>query len=182
MRYLFLFKNNQSQTLFIKTSLISLVFLLFTACESATKIPPIESLDINKYSGVWYEIARYDHYFERGLDNVTATYTIESDGSVQVLNRGFKSGEEKTITGKAYRTGEGNSGILKVVFFIFGSEYRVIYIDKDYKYAVVTSSSPDYLWILARSPKISDDRLGELTKFITGNGFKSEKLIFVKHN
>lgn len=182
MKGLLFFKKELIQFRTIKSLFISMLFLLFISCESTIKIPPVTSLDIVKYSGVWYEVARYDHYFERGLDNVTATYTINSDGSVQVLNRGFKSGKEKTITGKAFRSEEDKSGVLTVIFFIFGSEYRVIYLDKDYKYAVITSSSPDYLWILARSPKIENDKLIDLTKFITDNGFKSEKLIFVKHN
>lgn len=159
--------------------LINILFILFT-CHSSIVIPPVAELDINKYSGIWYEIARYDHFFERGMDNVTAEYTVNSDGTVQVINRGFKSGVEKTITGKAYRKTDNKNGILEVVFFIFGSEYRVIYIDTEYKYAVVTSSSSDYLWILSRTPKIEKKILEELLAFISEKGFKRERLIFVK--
>ncbi len=160
---------------------INILLTLFT-CHSSIKIPPVPELNIDKYSGTWYEIARYDHFFERGMDNVTAEYTLNSDGSVQVINRGIKSGVIKSITGKAYRKTENENGILKVVFFIIGSEYRVIYLDKEYRYAVVTSDTPDYLWILARSPKIDPEKLKELVSFISANGFKSEKLIFVKHD
>lgn len=166
----------------VKTALSGILCFLLISCGSATKVPPVTALDIDKYSGVWYEIARYDHIFERNMENVSATYTINSDGSVNVLNKGIKDGKEKSITGKAYRPADGQPGILKVVFFVFGSEYRVIYLDSDYKYAVVTSDTTNYLWILARSAKIEKDKLDFLIKFINENGFDSGKLIFVKHN
>jgi apolipoprotein D and lipocalin family protein len=147
---------------------------------------PVEGFDINQYSGKWYEIARLDHSFERGLNNVTAQYYLRDDGVVKVINRGFSPAENKwkEAEGKAYFVKDPNVGYLKVSFFgpFYGS-YVVFELDKEnYQYAFVTSRSKSYLWFLSRSPTVSTELLDRFVKTSKGLGFNTENLIFVEHN
>mgnify|MGYP002397432668 CR=1 FL=1 len=153
-------------------------------CASSTKhIKTIENFDADKYLGKWYEIARLDHSFERGLDNVTATYSIKPNGKIRVLNQGIKQdGTNSTAEGKAYViSGENNPGELRVSFFwILYAKYRIFYLDEDYQTALVTSSSKNYLWILSRKPVLNEDELNSLLKICKDYGFETDKLIFPK--
>jgi len=149
-------------------------------------ISPVDNFEVEKYLGTWYEIARLDHSFERGLSRVTAEYSIRKDGKIRVLNRGFS--EEKNIwkeaEGKAVFTGKEDKGFLKVSFFgpFYGS-YVIFELDKtDYSYAFVSGPDTSFLWLLARKP---DPEKEIIDKFIEKSGklgFDTEKLIFVKHN
>ncbi len=131
----------------------------FTPKELSTaSIPAIKNFDVNRYLGMWYEVARLPHSFENGLDRVTATYTLRDDGTIGVLNKGFNTekGEWKEANGKAWIPDTTAGALLKVSFFwIFSSDYKVIALDTvNYSYAMVTSSSKKYLWILSRSPQL----------------------------
>ncbi len=148
-------------------------------------IEPVNNFEIEKYLGKWYEIARLDHKFERGLSHVSAEYTLRKDGKIEVLNRGYleKSGVWKEAKGKASFAGENDQGFLKVSFFgpFYGS-YIIFALDKEnYEYAFVSGPDTSYLWLLARSPsperKIIDLFL-EQAAFL---GFDTEALIYPKH-
>lgn len=154
------------------------------SCGQSTKdIQSIKDFDSQKYLGKWYEIARLDHNFERGLDYVTATYSIKDNGKIKVLNQGINSeGRTSTTVGKAYvKDTKENLGELRVSFFwIFYAKYRIIYLDKEYETAIVTSGKKKYLWILARKPILEKDKLDELISFCKKKGYNTEKLIFPK--
>jgi apolipoprotein D and lipocalin family protein len=159
-----------------------LIAVPFLASESTKSIPVVEDFDLNRYLGTWYEIARLPHRFEKDLINVTATYSLRSDGKIQVLNRGFKSAKNKwsEAKGKAWVPDRNVPARLRVSFFWpFAADYRVIKLDPDYQWAVVTSNSKDYLWILSRTPKMDDAVYGTLIQFIRENGFDLEKIIHV---
>lgn len=166
------------------TFLIFLILISFTLmnCSPSTKhIPSITNFDADKYLGKWYEIARLDHSFERGLNYVTAEYSIKDNKKIKVLNRGIKQdGTTSTAEGKAYIVkSDNNKAELKVSFFLFFyASYRVIWLDDDYTTSVVTSNRMNYLWILSRSPKISDELKEELLKFCKDLGFETQDLIF----
>jgi apolipoprotein D and lipocalin family protein len=160
---------------------------LILACSLAgcTGIPagitPVNNFDINRYLGTWYEIARLDHIFERGLQQVTADYSPRDDGGVNVLNRGLSGdGEWRSAQGAAYFVGPDDQGYLKVSFFgPFYASYIVFELDEQYQYAFVCGNNRSYLWLLARTPHIGDalrerflERAGEL-------GFDTSQLIFV---
>jgi apolipoprotein D and lipocalin family protein len=146
-------------------------------------IEPVKNFDINKYLGKWYEIARFDHSFERGLENVSATYEFRKDGKVNVFNKGTKNGEENNITGKAKLKDNSGTGFLKVSFFwFFYADYIIFYLDPDYQFAVVTSSSDKYLWILSRQSTLSEEVKNRLTGIARDKGFDTEKLIWVKQD
>ncbi|MEH6634039.1 MAG: lipocalin family protein [Halioglobus sp.] len=146
-------------------------------------IKPVDDFQLDRYLGTWYEIARLDHSFERGLSRVTADYSIAEDGGVRVLNRGFSQEEQEwnVAQGKAYFVGDDSTGHLKVSFFgpFYGS-YVIFDLDKtDYQYAFVTSYSKDYLWFLSRTPTVSDDLLQRFMVAAQSSGFSTGDIIFV---
>jgi apolipoprotein D and lipocalin family protein len=148
---------------------------------SADKIPAVCDLDLNRYLGTWYEIARMPQGFEEGLDNVTATYSLLEGGRIQVLNSGTKDGSRREAKAVAWVPDPGCTGELLVSFFRpFRSRYRVILLDKEnYSYAVVAGGKLSYLWILSRKPVISDELFGELMSFVSSKGFDTARIIRV---
>jgi lipocalin len=139
----------------------------------------VDSLDLNRYIGEWYEIARFDHSFERGMDFCKANYSLKEDGTVEVLNTGIKDGEPKGAKGKGKLT--DTPALLRVSFFgPFYADYRVMLLASDYQYALVGSGSDDYLWILSRTPRLSDEAKTELLSEAKRRGYDIEKLIWIK--
>jgi apolipoprotein D and lipocalin family protein len=148
-------------------------------------VSPVESFKLEKYLGDWYEIARLDHSFERGLSRVTASYSLRDDGGVRVLNRGYSEKEKiwKQAEGKAYFVQRPDQGYLKVSFFgpFYGS-YVVFELDhENYQYALVSGPDKSYLWLLARSPTMNKDLKDSLVTAAAKRGFDTSKLIFVDH-
>ena len=148
-------------------------------------VKPVDGFEINKYLGKWYEIARLDHSFERGLSKVTADYSLRDDGGVQVINRGFsnKKDDWQEAEGKAYFVGEQHQGYLKVSFFgpFYGS-YVVFELDKeDYQYAFIAGPDTSYLWFLSRTPTVSDALYDEFVDRASQLGFDTDSLIRVEH-
>lgn len=166
-------------------SLILFSLVLVGCVGKPDNIEPVSDFDLQRYLGTWYEIARLDHRFERGLSKVTANYTLRDDGGVRVLNRGYsaKKGEWKQAEGKAYFVEDANTGYLKVSFFgpFYGS-YIVFVLDKEnYQHAVVSGPDKSYLWILARTPEIDETLKKRLIRKAAEKGFNTAKLIFVEH-
>jgi len=164
-----------------------LLSLIFAGCSSIpTGVQAVRNFDVNRYQGTWYEIVRLDHIFERGLSNVSATYTLRDDGGIDVLNKGFDddTGQWKQIKGKAYFVKDKTVGRLKVTFFWpFYGGYNIISLDhENYSYAMVCGPNRSYLWILAREKILSRPVIEQLTITAQKLGFKTDKLIFVKHD
>ena len=150
-------------------------------CVSGQKVDntPVSALDLNRYLGEWYEIARFDHSFERGVERAKASYTQKADGTIKVVNSGIKNGKPKTATGTGKTT--GTPGLLRVSFFgPFYADYRVMLIDKEYTYALVGSGSADYLWILSRTSELSETAKSELLAEARRRGYDTGKLIWVE--
>lgn len=162
------------------------VAFLVVACSSPT--PPrgvtvVRPFEVQRFLGTWYEIARFDHRFERGLEKVTANYSLMQDGGIQVINRGYNParGMWQKVTGKAYFTGASDTAALKVSFIgPFYGGYNVIALDKDYRHALVCGPDRDYLWILSRTPTISDEVKQALLNSATRQGFDASKFIWVE--
>ena len=164
-----------------KTILVSFLALA-AGCVSTLKVDnaPVAALDLNRYLGEWYEIARFDHSFERGVEQAKANYTLKDDGTIEVVNSGIKNGKPKTAVGKGKTT--DTPGLLRVSFFgPFYADYRVMQIDKDYSHALVGSSSADYLWILSRTPGLPETAKSELLAEARRRGYDTDKLIWVRH-
>lgn len=142
----------------------------------------VKQLDIPRFMGKWYEIARYEHTFEKGMTYVTAEYSLLPDGKIRVINRGMKNGKPKEIIGKARQPDPIEyPGRLEVSFFLwFYADYYILELDKDYQHAIIGSNTDKYLWILSRSPEIPKDTLDKLLTNIRQRGYDLSKLIFVK--
>ncbi len=139
----------------------------------------VEKVDIQKYLGTWYEIARYEHFFEKGCSNVTATYTLEDNADIKVINRCDKGDSEMSeAVGVAYAIDASNSK-LKVSFFRpFYGNYWIIMLDDKYNYAVVGDPSREYLWILSRTQTLDDKTTQMILKKLPGMGYTVEQLIW----
>lgn len=140
----------------------------------------VTELDIHKYMGMWYEIARYDNVFQRGLIDVTASYSLLPDNTIKVVNRGVNSrGKVKTIIGTAFQPSSLTPGHLRVSFFFwFASDYNIIMLAPDYSYSVVSGNNGKMLWILARRKFLDSNTLDHIFQFLRTRGFNPSKLIF----
>ncbi|AJI95883.1 lipocalin-like domain protein [Yersinia ruckeri] len=145
-------------------------------------IKVVDNFQLPRYLGTWYEIARLDHSFEQGLEQVTANYSLRADGGIRVINRGYHSQKQRwqESEGKGYFIGEPNHAALKVSFFgPFYGGYNIIELDDDYGYALVCGPNRDYLWILSRTPSLSAEVQEKLLLTARGYGFPVDKLIWV---
>lgn len=135
-------------------------------------------LDLQRYLGNWYEIGRLPLRSEEGMDNVTAVYNLKKNGEIEVVNSGYKKGKKKGIRGTAWVADDRCKGALMVRFFWpFKSEYNVIKLDENYRYAVVMGDTKDNLWILNRSPHMESKLYGEIIDFLDDKGFDIKKII-----
>lgn len=171
-----------------KVLLILCSILGFSSCsfsenkkESMIDNSTVKVFDLNRFVGKWYEIARYEHRFEKGMTHVSATYTLLDNGKIEVFNQGIKDGEKKEIKGKAKLPDPSDPGKLKVSFFLwFYSDYYVMEVDDDYQYMLIGSSSDKYLWIMSRE-KFMDDKLKEeLLAKLKSRGYDTGRLVFVE--
>lgn len=160
--------------------------VLLNSCASIPRgAVPVKPFDVNRYLGTWYEIARKDFRFERDLNNTTATYTINRDGSIKVDNRGFnyKRNKWEEAIGKAKFRNSPTVAKLKVSFYgPFYSGYNVIALDADYQYALVAGKNLKYLWILSRQTTIPNDVKERYLKIARNIGYTTDDLVWVEHN
>ena len=164
-----------------KSLILICIMFLFTACSS--KNPPlqtVEKVDLERYLGTWYEIARYEHFFEKECKNVSANYSIMDEETIKVINKCTKiqTNEKKEAMGRAYAIDETNSK-LKVSFFRpFYGDYWVLILDENYEYAVVGTPNREYLWILARDKKLPLKIQNDILEKLPSLGFDISKLLW----
>lgn len=161
------------------------LLILMSACTSVPDgIEPVTGFELNRYLGKWYEIARLDHRFERGLSEVSAEYSRRPGGGIDVINRGYSQQEQRweQAEGKAFFVQNAETGHLKVSFFgpFYGS-YVIFELDPAYQYAFVAGPSRDYLWLLARQPAVSAEIRTRFIETAREAGFAVDELIFVTH-
>jgi len=165
--------------------IFTMVFSLFSCSSIPKGISAVTPFEKERYLGKWYEIARFDFKFEKGLNNTSAEYSIRDDGKIKVTNRGYDY-EKKTwkeAVGKAKFVGDENVAMLKVSFYgPFYAGYNVIAIDSEYKYALVAGSNLKYLWILSREKTIPEDIKKNYLKKTEKLGFNATNLLWVEHN
>jgi apolipoprotein D and lipocalin family protein len=147
-------------------------------------IEPVDNFELNRYLGKWYEIARLDHSFERGLEAVSAEYSLRDDGGIRVINSGYNTDTQanQEAEGRAYFVDQPNLGYLKVSFFgpFFGS-YVIFELDENYQYAFIAGNTTNYLWLLARTPEVSQELVNQFISRATQLGFDTSQLVFVDH-
>lgn len=148
-------------------------------------LPVVDSVDLERYAGKWYEIARYPNTFERNCVGVTATYSLRDDGRVNVVNRcreGSLSAPVRLIEGTA-RPVDASNAKLKVTFFWpFEGDYWIIDLDEDYTYAVVGDPSRKFLWILSRTPHLDEETFDAIYEWLPTRGYDPDRLILVEQN
>lgn len=184
-----LYLSCASSVAIIKKARLGWVLVSLLAVAGCVNLPegikPVNHFELSRYLGTWYEIARLDHSFERDLMRVTAEYSLQADGGVKVINRGFNPNSQQwdEAQGKAYFVTDEHVGHLKVSFFgPFYASYVIFVLDSQgYEYAMVTGPNRDYLWILARQPSLSAQRLNTLVSQAKRQGFDTRQLIYVKH-
>ena len=163
--------------------IVLLVATIVTGCTGLPKgVAPIDNFELDRYLGTWYEIARLDHRFERGLSRVTANYTLRDDGGVEVQNRGYSASDEKfkDATGKAYFINKPSTGHLKVSFFgPFYASYIVFKLDPEYQHVYVSGHNKKYLWLLSRTPTVSEELIARFKSEVGQLGFDVDGLILV---
>ncbi|OEE12407.1 lipocalin family protein [Aliivibrio fischeri] len=163
----------------------AVILMMLNGCLGMPKgVEPVTGFELNRYLGTWYEIARLDHSFEDGLSQVSAEYSINEDGSVKVINRGFSDQDQQwsEALGKAKFVDGSDEGYLKVSFFgpFYGS-YVVFELDKEnYQYAFVSGPDLDYLWLLSRTKKVDQEVIERFVSTAQSLGFKTNELIFVE--
>ena len=170
----------------MKTSVLLSGLLLLAGCSYTPQgVKVVDNFKLERYLGTWYEIARLDHRFERGLSQVSATYSLRDDGGVDVINRGYDQQKQKwkEAKGRAYFKGDSDIAQLKVTFFWpFYAGYNVIELDHDaYSYALVSGPDRKYLWILSRTPQLDESIVQQLLATAEQLEFATESLIFVEH-
>lgn len=170
----------------LRVSLISalgLACFMISGCSSDEPLPTVDTLDLHKYAGTWYEIARLPNSFEKGLQCVTANYTVKDNGKVRVLNSGRKEPsleKVKNAKGKAYVPDPSYPARLKVTFFWpFAGDYYVIALDEDYTHALVGSPSREYLWILSRTKTLGQKKTDRLLEIASAQGFDVEQMVWI---
>ena len=168
----------------MKKILMLLVSISFAGCLGYPEnIKPVENFELDKYLGKWYEIARLDHSFERGLSRVSAEYSLRDDGGVNVLNKGYDDVEKEwsEADGRAYFVESPDIAYLKVSFFrpFYGS-YVVFELDSNYQHAFVTSSDYSYLWFLSRTATVSPELMDKFKTKAESLGFDLNELIIVE--
>ena len=167
----------------MRTFLLSMLFIssLFSN-QFNMEAEAISGFELERYLGTWYEIARMDHSFERGMSQVTANYSLKENGDVQVINKGYvkEKGKWKTANGTARFKGAPDVAALKVTFFWpFYGGYHVVELAEDYSYALIAGDSPKYLWILSRTPEISEEIWQLLIQRASALGYATSELIIV---
>ncbi len=166
---------------------LSLIVIFLSGCANTNPPPgvtPVSPFDVSRYQGRWYELARLDHSFERGMSDVSATYTPQPDGTVRVVNRGFDtaSGRWREVTGKAKFTGSPSVASLKVSFFgPFYGGYHVAALDPDYRWALVLGPNTGYCWILARDKHMDPNELKRIVARAQALGVDTTSLVWVTH-
>jgi apolipoprotein D and lipocalin family protein len=147
-------------------------------------IEPVRGFQVERYMGQWYEIARLDHRFERGMERVTAIYALRPDGTVEVVNRGFEtaSGQWEEARGKARFVGAPDVGALEVSFFgPFYGGYNIVELDPDYQHVLIAGPNRSYLWILSRTPEPPREVVERLVARAASLGFDTAQLHYVQH-
>lgn len=171
----------------MKKLCVLIAVLILSGCLGMPKtVQPVTGFEQARYLGKWYEVARLDHPFERGLRQVSADYSVREDGGIRVLNRGFSEEKNKwqEAEGKAYFVNSTDKAYLKVSFFgpFYGS-YVIFELDHDgYQYAFVSGPNTEYLWLLARTPTVAPEVLDKFMTMAKARGFAVDKLIFPRHD
>ena len=156
------------------------LFLLVGCSSKNPQLDTVKRIDLKKYLGTWYEIARYEHSFEKDCKNVTATYSLKENNEIKVINKCTNSINNKTkeAIGSAYSTDETNTKLKVSFFWPFYGDYWILDIDNDYTYALIGEPSRKYFWILSREKQLSSNLKKEILNKLPNYGYETKSLIW----
>jgi lipocalin len=167
----------------IYLTLLLMIMKLSLNAQPSQEIKSTFDFEIEKYLGTWYEIARFDHRFERNLQGVSANYSLTDNGKIDVVNKGYKNSLQGSVSianGKARMVSPTTPRRLEVSFFLwFYSPYNILEIDKDYSYVMIGTGSDNYLWIMSRTPQMEKETFDMLIEKAKKRGYDTSKLILV---
>ncbi|HNW98814.1 MAG TPA: lipocalin family protein [Bacteroidales bacterium] len=159
-----------------------IIALSLFSCKQYKPLQTVNNVDIEKYAGKWYEIAAFPQVFQKGCSCSSAEYFTTSKNYVKVVNTCTVDGKQKKVEGKAFIVkGTGNSKLKVQFFWPFKGKYWIIYLENDYSIAVVGHPNRQYLWILARDKKISEEKYNSILEFLKNNDFDISKLVKTVH-
>lgn len=163
-----------------KIVLFSLIFLFVGCSQKQEPLPTVIRVDLNRYLGTWYEIARFEHFFEEGCKNVTANYSLLENEKIKVINKCtmIEDGEINEAIGKAYAVDRSFSKLKVTFFWPFYGDYWIVFLDEKYKVALVGSPNREYLWILSRTKTIDEKTKERFIDIAAKNGFDTSKFIW----
>lgn len=167
----------------MKSLLLLPLIVLFFGCSSQHEpLPTVKTLSLDRYKGTWYEIARYEHRFEKGCRDVSATYSLRDDGKIDVLNRCMKDDGLSEAHGVAYATDATNTKLKVSFFWPFYGDYWVLMLADDYRYAVIGDPSREYLWILSRTKILDAEDKALILKSLPALGYEEAILVWTEHS
>jgi apolipoprotein D and lipocalin family protein len=165
--------------MFSRFFLIVYILFVFAGCANTNNsLQTVERVDVVKYLGTWYEIARYENFFEKGCIKPNATYSLQKNGTIKVENRCIKNGKSELAIGEAYAIDETFSKLKVSFFWPFYGDYQIIMLDENYTYAVIGEPSRKYFWILGRSQKLDDKIKREILEKMSSFEYDKNKLIW----
>lgn len=174
-------KGCGSGILIVLIAIVIVIIALVSCSPQTADNTPVSKVDITRYLGKWYEIARFDHRFERNMSHCSATYTLQDNGRLKIMNQGKKNGKWKVSEGKGKFTDE--PGVLRVSFFgPFYSDYRIMLLAPDYSYALIGGSNDNYLWILSRTPQLPKVTRDRIIREANRRGYNTDNLIWVEQH
>lgn len=160
--------------------IICVMFIMLSISILAIDLRPVGNVDIERYSGKWFEFAKYPNRFQRNCKISTATYTLKENGDIKVFNECITlDNSYKNIRGRAWIPNLSEPGKLKVRFFWpFSANYWIVGLDEDYYWAIVSEPKKRFLWILTRDTSLSKDQWKEIEKVLLYYDFEIERLEF----
>ena len=169
----------------LRILILIIIMANINSCKTTNNLTTVKDVDLDKYLGVWYEIARLPNSFEKNMKCVTASYSLKKNGKIKVTNKGYLTTKNKysTANGTAWVPNSDSPGKLKVSFFWpFAGNYYIIELDKDYKYVLVGDPSRKYLWILSRTPNLNEETYKNLIETAKNKGFDTSIIIKTAHD
>jgi apolipoprotein D and lipocalin family protein len=166
----------------MKTLFSFIITLALAGCSATHEpLPTVQKVEIEKYLGTWYEIARYEHRFEKGCSDISATYSLKENGEIDVLNQCTKNGELTVAHGRAHAVDATNAKLKVSFFWPFYGNYWVLMLGENYEYAVIGEPKREYFWILSREKSLPETLQKQILEKLPTLGYEKEKLIWVEH-
>ena len=162
------------------SAVLAIAMLLGACASKGPEMKTVDYVDLDRFMGDWYVIANIPTFLEKGAHNAVETYALNDDGTVAttfVFRDGSFDGEEKTYTPKGFVRDDGSNALWGMRFiWPIKADYRIVYLDENYAQTVIARQKRDFVWIMARTPEISDEDYDKLIEFVASIGYDVSKI------